>query len=95
MSNESVPVEVGTCPCGGYGILYGPELAAKFGRCHDTAETLSGRRVATSSDEAMQDDMAELLRILKLGDHARPQTPHAVMRDEIIPAVRRLADSAR
>jgi hypothetical protein len=34
----------------------------------------------------MQDDMAELLRALGLGDHARPASPHEVMVNEIIPA---------
>jgi hypothetical protein len=38
----------------------------------------------------MQDDMAELLRTLGLGDYARPISPHEVMVREIIPEVRAL-----
>jgi hypothetical protein len=36
----------------------------------------------------MQDDMHELLRLLGLGDHARPISPHEVMQQEILPRVR-------
>jgi len=38
----------------------------------------------------IQDDIALLLRELGLGDHARPVSPHAVMVDEIAPAIRAL-----
>jgi hypothetical protein len=36
----------------------------------------------------MQDDMHELLRLLALGDYARPISPHEVMQQEILPRVR-------
>lgn len=36
----------------------------------------------------MQDDMHELLRLLGLGDYARPISPHEVMQQEILPRVR-------
>lgn len=45
---------------------------------------------AASASEVMQDDMAHLLRTLGLSDHARPQSPHRVMVDEVIPEVLRL-----
>lgn len=37
--------------------------------------------------EAMQNDVGELLRIIGVGDHARPVSSHIVMQDEIIPTV--------
>lgn len=46
-------------------------------------------------DSVMQDDIAELLRILGLGDHARPCSPHEIVQQEVIPAVRALAAPAR
>lgn len=42
------------------------------GPCHKT-------RKALRTQSVMQDDLAALLRALGLGDHARPETPHAVM----------------
>lgn len=45
--------------------------------------------------DQMADDMAELLRTLGLGDHARPVSPHRVMVEEITPAVGRLVSLAR
>lgn len=44
----------------------------------------------TTLNDAMQEDLAELLRVLGLGDHARDKSPHEVMRGEVIPVVRRL-----
>ena len=41
---------------------------------------------------AMQVQVAELLRILGLGDHARPESPAAVVWHEVIPALRELRD---
>jgi hypothetical protein len=38
----------------------------------------------------MQDDIAILLRLLELGDHPRPVSPHDVMVNEIIPRVSEL-----
>ena len=69
---------VGPCRCGGYGVVYDAENGAAMGLCHSPL----------SAQDAMQDDMAELLRALGLGDHARPESPHEVMRKEIIPALR-------
>lgn len=46
--------------------------------------------MSTDSNSVMQDDMAVLLRLLGLGDHARPYSPHEVMVKEIIPAVGQL-----
>lgn len=43
----------------------------------------------SSSFVVMQDDIAELLRALGLSDHARDASPHEVMTNEIIPAVKR------
>lgn len=36
---------------------------------------------------AVQDDIAAILRALGLSDHARPVSAHAVVRDEILPAI--------
>lgn len=41
----------------------------------------------TRERDAMQNDVKECLGILKLGDHARPTSPHLVMQDEIIPTI--------
>lgn len=46
----------------------------------------------SGSIDAIQNDVAELLRTLGLSDHARPVSPHAVVQDEILPAIRRLRD---
>lgn len=35
-----------------------------------------------------QDDLAAILRLLGLGDHARPQSPHQVVQDEVLPTLR-------
>ena len=35
--------------------------------------------------DLIQEDIAAMLRILGLGDHARNKTPHEVVRDEILP----------
>jgi hypothetical protein len=47
-----------------------------------------------SASEVMQDDLLEMLRALGLGDHARPDSPHFVVQDEILPAIRRLVAAA-
>jgi predicted regulator of amino acid metabolism with ACT domain len=44
------------------------------------------------SMQVMQDDMAVLLRALGLSDHARNASPHEVMINEVIPAVRTLVE---
>jgi hypothetical protein len=41
-------------------------------------------------NEAIIDDMNEILRLLGLGDHARVGSPHYVMQTEIIPAIEKL-----
>jgi ABC-type antimicrobial peptide transport system ATPase subunit len=43
----------------------------------------------------MQDDLAAVLRALGLGDHARPVSPHEVMRREVLPAIERLQLTCR
>lgn len=45
----------------------------------------------STAGDVMQDDMTQLMLALGIGVHARPCSPHAVMVNEIIPAVRRLA----
>ena len=45
--------------------------------------------------DAMQDDIAAVLRALGISDHARPMSPHQVMVDVIIPAIERLRASAQ
>lgn len=37
-----------------------------------------------------QDDLAEILRALGLGDHARPESPHGVVQSKVLPAIRQL-----
>ena len=34
------PCVVGTCKCGGYGVIYDAETEAKLGRCHDDQKDL-------------------------------------------------------
>jgi hypothetical protein len=72
------------CTCWGSGDFDRP--GANLRKMSDEIE--SGRR----QTQAIQDDLAELLRELGLGDHARPTSPHQVMVDEIVPAVRALVD---
>jgi hypothetical protein len=43
-----------------------------------------------TNSEVAQDDLAEVLQVLGLGDHARPISPHAVVQTEVLPAIRRL-----
>lgn len=45
------------------------------------------------SSAVMQDDMAALMEALGMSSHARPSSPHRVMRDEIIPRARQLVAS--
>lgn len=45
---------------------------------------------AVGSWGALQEDLRALLRLLKLGDHARTYSPHEVMQTEVIPAVEKL-----
>lgn len=40
--------------------------------------------------ELMQNDVAELLRALGLGDHARPISCHDVIQEEILPSLREI-----
>lgn len=42
----------------------------------------------------MQDDIAEMLRALGIGDHARSMSPHRVVQDEVLPGIRRLVGDA-
>ena len=50
-----------------------------------------GFTVAPSAADVMQDDIAEILRTLGLGDHARPLSPHEVVQQEILPMLREMA----
>ena len=47
------------------------------------------------SVSVMQDDLAKILEALDLGSHARPKSPHDVVIDEVLPAIRRLQASER
>jgi hypothetical protein len=47
----------------------------------------------TNSDGLMQHDLGLILTALGLGDHARPDTPHVVVHDVILPALRELKRS--
>lgn len=40
--------------------------------------------------DVAHDDIAAILRSLDLGDHARPISTHAVVHEEILPAIRNL-----
>ena len=46
-----------------------------------------------TASQVMQEDLGELLRVLGLGDHARPVSPHEVMANEVIPAARLLMEA--
>ena len=49
-----------------------------------------GVRIRNVNTEAMQDDIAEMLRALGLSDRARDASPHEVVIDEVLPAIKRL-----
>lgn len=49
-------------------------------------------RHLSPSMDAFQSDVADLLRALGLGDHARPVAPHSVVQGEIVPAIKSLAE---
>lgn len=52
---------------------------------HITAQSVRER---VAEQQAVHDDLALLLRVLGLGDHARPQSPHEVMLEAISKAGR-------
>jgi hypothetical protein len=43
-----------------------------------------------SQAEVFQDDIHALLEVLGLGNHARTESPHQVLHQEVIPAIKRL-----
>ena len=43
--------------------------------------------------DAAHSDIAAILRALDLGDHARPVSTHVVVREEVLPAIRRLREA--
>ena len=57
-----------------------PKLLDELGRQRERADGLS------KGQSLMQDDLADLLRALEMGDHARPQSPHEVMQSAIAEA---------
>lgn len=46
MTQATEPVVVGRCPCGGYGVVYDSQGRARYGRCHDTPESLRERQAS-------------------------------------------------
>jgi hypothetical protein len=75
---------------------YAAEVAAADGVCrHPTCRCKSGVSERVAEQHAVHEDLAQLLRILGLGDHARPQSPHEVMLDAINEAGRLRAALAR
>jgi len=56
---------------------------------HDCAKHHCGARPIT---DVQQDDVRDLLIALGLGDHARPESLHCIVQEEIIPAIRRLRE---
>lgn len=92
------PTDCVVCPdCGALLRHVGGEDWA-CSRCRDP-QTESGQRywrvVASPPPgardkitDAMQHDVAEMLRALGLGDHARPASPHDVVQNEILPRLR-------
>jgi len=40
--------------------------------------------------DVYQDDVLALLEALDLGTHARPKSPHAVVQDEVLPAIKQM-----
>ena len=77
-------IHVTSCPCCG--------AMAQAIACEGAPNVTGYRHVdlAGVTPLEMFNDMSELLRILDLGDHARPESAHQVMQGEIIPAVRSL-----
>ena len=45
--------------------------------------------------EVYQDDIHDLLEALDLGTHARPESPHEVLQEEVLPAIRELRGDER
>ncbi len=41
----------------------------------------------TDNSDVIQDDIAAILRVLELGDHARPKSCHEIVHEEIIPTI--------
>lgn len=73
-------ISLGTCPtCGGPAQFIEGGTIRHVPLHRDQLERVT---------EAMQSDVAELLRALGLGDHARDKSPHEIMQLEILPAVR-------
>jgi hypothetical protein len=56
----------------------------------DSATTV--KRGHGESSSVMHDDLTRLMETLGIPTHARPYSPHDVMVNEVIPAVRRLVD---
>ncbi len=67
-----------------------PTTPARACPCHAVHDAWSAEYERMGMD-LIQDDMTELMRVLGISVHARPCSPHDVMLNEIIPAVRRLA----
>lgn len=52
--------------------------------------TNASNAAVSTSTEGIIEDLGEILEALGLGNHARPISPHQVVQDEILPAIRRL-----
>lgn len=64
--------------------------SANGGRVAFTSHAFVASVSRPSASEIMQDDMTALMKVLGISVHARPCSPHEVMVNEIIPAVRAL-----
>jgi hypothetical protein len=76
------------------------ELLSAYEQVHGRRHHADWRDGADGGDgrtdaDVYQDDVRALLDALDLGTHARPVSPHMVVQDEVLPAVRKLKRAFR
>lgn len=62
------------------------------GELVEIANLIGNERRLDVANDAMQDDLAEILRTMGLSDHARPESPHEVMQGVVLPELRKLVE---
>jgi hypothetical protein len=68
-SRSDVPVVVGTCECGGYGVLYDEVARRATGRCHDTPESLRERNMKRAAEHTERITRIEAAGAIKAEAH--------------------------
>lgn len=64
---------------------------APFAREGLSADIVAIEDEARADPSELQDDLAEMLRIVGISDHARPISPHEVVQRELLPRLREMA----